>query len=85
MAQKLGQLQPFIHVIPQECVGQLAAFGANLTPFSLQSTAGDTTVVFFLSGVLLGSYFMMNMFVAGLCRQGGQGVFDPLGGLPRPP
>jgi hypothetical protein len=34
-AQKLGQLQPFIAVFPQECTGQLAYFWANLTPFSL--------------------------------------------------
>ena len=27
LAQKLGQLQPFIAVFPQECVGQLAHFG----------------------------------------------------------
>jgi hypothetical protein len=27
LAQKLGQLQPFIAVFPQECVGQLASFG----------------------------------------------------------
>ena len=27
LAQKLDQLQPFIDVIPQECVGQLAYFG----------------------------------------------------------
>jgi hypothetical protein len=26
-AQKLGQLQPFIAVFPQECMGQLASFG----------------------------------------------------------
>jgi hypothetical protein len=26
-AQKLGQLQPFIAVLPPECVGQLASFG----------------------------------------------------------
>ena len=26
-AQKLGQLQPFIDVFPQKCVGQLASFG----------------------------------------------------------
>ena len=29
-----------------------------------QSTAGDTTAIFFLLAVLLGSYFMMNLFVA---------------------
>jgi hypothetical protein len=27
LAQKLGQLQPFIAVFPQECMGQLAYFG----------------------------------------------------------
>ena len=27
LAQMLGQLQPFIAVFPQECIGQLAAFG----------------------------------------------------------
>jgi hypothetical protein len=27
LAQKLGQLQPFISAFPQECVGQLASFG----------------------------------------------------------
>ena len=27
LAQKLGQLQPFIAVLPQECMGQLASFG----------------------------------------------------------
>ena len=27
LAQKLGQLQPFIAVFPQECMGQLASFG----------------------------------------------------------
>jgi hypothetical protein len=27
LAQKLGQLQPFTAVFPQECVGQLAYFG----------------------------------------------------------
>jgi hypothetical protein len=27
LAQKLGQLQPFIAVFPQECAGQLAPFG----------------------------------------------------------
>ena len=26
LAQKLGQLQPFIAVFPQECMGQLASF-----------------------------------------------------------
>ena len=26
-AQKLGQLQPFTHVFPRECMGQLAPFG----------------------------------------------------------
>jgi hypothetical protein len=29
LAQKLGQLQPFIAVFPQECTGQLALFGAT--------------------------------------------------------
>jgi hypothetical protein len=27
LARKLGQLQPFVAVFPQECVGQLASFG----------------------------------------------------------
>jgi hypothetical protein len=27
LAQELGQLQPFLAVSPQECVGQLASFG----------------------------------------------------------
>ena len=27
LAQKLGQLEPFIAVFPQECMGQLAYFG----------------------------------------------------------
>jgi hypothetical protein len=27
LAQKLGQLQPFIAVFPQKCMGQLASFG----------------------------------------------------------
>jgi hypothetical protein len=27
LAQKLGQLQPFIAVFPQECMGQLGSFG----------------------------------------------------------
>jgi hypothetical protein len=27
LAQKLGRLQPFIAVFPQECMGQLACFG----------------------------------------------------------
>jgi hypothetical protein len=27
LAQKLGQLQPFLAVLPQECMGQLAHFG----------------------------------------------------------
>jgi hypothetical protein len=27
LAQMLGQLQPFIAVLPQECMGQLASFG----------------------------------------------------------
>ena len=35
-AQKLGQLQPFIAVFAQECMGQLASFGPALTPFSLK-------------------------------------------------
>ena len=35
-AQKLGQIQPFIAVFPQECMGQLASFWANLKPFSLR-------------------------------------------------
>jgi hypothetical protein len=35
-APKLGQLQPFIAVFPQECTGQLASFWASLTPLSLQ-------------------------------------------------
>ena len=30
LAQKLGQLQPFIAVFPQECIGQLAYFGPTL-------------------------------------------------------
>jgi hypothetical protein len=33
LAQKLGQLQPFLAVFPQECMGQLAYFGPTLTPF----------------------------------------------------
>ena len=37
LAQKLGQLQPFVPVFPQECIGQLASCWANLTPFSLCS------------------------------------------------
>ena len=36
LAQKLGQLQLFMAVSPQECMGQLASFWANITPFSLQ-------------------------------------------------
>jgi hypothetical protein len=35
LAQKLGELQAFMAVFPQECMGRLAPF-ANLTPFSLQ-------------------------------------------------
>ena len=35
-AQKLGQLQPVLAIFPQECMGQLTYFGAQLTPFSLQ-------------------------------------------------
>jgi membrane associated rhomboid family serine protease len=31
------QLQVFIAVFPQECMGQLASFWANLTPFSLKA------------------------------------------------
>jgi hypothetical protein len=27
LAQKLGQLQPFLAVFPQECMGQPASFG----------------------------------------------------------
>jgi hypothetical protein len=41
-AQKLGHLQPFIAVFPQECMEQLAymyVFVANLTPFSFQRYA----------------------------------------------
>jgi hypothetical protein len=30
LARKLGQLQPFIAVFPQECIGQLAYFGPTL-------------------------------------------------------
>jgi hypothetical protein len=29
LAQKLGQLQPFITVFPQECMGQLPSFGST--------------------------------------------------------
>ena len=37
LAQKLGQLQPFIAVFPQQCMGQLASSGTTiLTPFSLR-------------------------------------------------
>jgi hypothetical protein len=36
LAQKLGQLQPFTAVLPQECMGQTAIFWANLTPSSLR-------------------------------------------------
>ena len=39
MAQKLGQLRRFIAALPQECVGQLAAFGADLRNFWLQCQA----------------------------------------------
>jgi hypothetical protein len=45
LVQNLGQLQPFIGVFPQECMGQLGYFGstwifwANLTPFSLMQPA----------------------------------------------
>ena len=31
LAQKLGQLEPFIAVFPQECMGQLAYFGPTNT------------------------------------------------------
>ena len=35
LAQQLGELQPFLAVPPQECMGQLApSFWADLTPFS---------------------------------------------------
>ena len=35
LAQKLGELRPFIAVFPQECMGQLASFcRAILTRFS---------------------------------------------------
>jgi hypothetical protein len=36
LAQNLGQLQPFIAVFPQECMGSTGIFWANLTPFSLE-------------------------------------------------
>jgi hypothetical protein len=36
LALKLGQFQRFIAAFPQECMGQLAFFWANLTPFWLQ-------------------------------------------------
>ena len=36
LAQKLGQLQPFIHVFPQEMHGPTCRFWANLTPCSLE-------------------------------------------------
>jgi hypothetical protein len=36
LALKLGQFQRFIAAFPQECMGQLASFWANLTPFWLQ-------------------------------------------------
>jgi hypothetical protein len=29
LAQKLDQLQPFIAVFPQDCIGQLASFGTT--------------------------------------------------------
>ena len=38
-AQKLGQLQPFVAVLPQELHGPTCIFWANLTPFSLQLAA----------------------------------------------
>ena len=31
LAQKLGQLQPFLAAVPPGCMGQLASFGADLT------------------------------------------------------
>ena len=41
-AQKLGQLQPFLAVFPQECVGQLASVGAASGPIahSLREAGG---------------------------------------------
>ena len=38
LAQKLGQLQPFVPAFPQECMGQLAVYivWADLTPLALQ-------------------------------------------------
>jgi hypothetical protein len=36
LAQKLGQLQPFVAAFPQECMGQLASFGSTVTPLSLE-------------------------------------------------
>ena len=36
LAQQLGQLQHFIAVFPQQCMGQ-PSFWANLTPFSLKA------------------------------------------------
>ena len=37
LAQKLGQLQPFIAISSHECLGQLASVGpGTLTPFSVQ-------------------------------------------------
>jgi hypothetical protein len=41
LTQKLGQLQPFIAVFPQECVGHLPVFWANLTPLSLTVQRGQ--------------------------------------------
>jgi hypothetical protein len=38
LARKLGQRQPFVDVDPQECMDQLAFFGTNLTPCSLQAS-----------------------------------------------
>jgi serine/threonine protein kinase len=38
-AQKLGQLQPFLAVFPQERLGHLASFGFNLTALSLEVSA----------------------------------------------
>jgi hypothetical protein len=29
LAQNLGRLQPFLAVLPQECIGQLASFGPS--------------------------------------------------------
>ena len=39
LAQKLGQLQPFIAVFPQECMGQLPSLWAKIRSFSLQAEA----------------------------------------------